>query len=209
MGRREYSDRVVRLVEFVKRRDPRVRARREALELERVEREKEAAERRARRGADAAKAREGFEDELDEEDLERIVEEERLRSERQVDLDDDYTYTVEKLPDLMRVEVKKGPMTAEELVRSCPFSTAVRHHPFLTHSRSVRRLFSSQYLYSVRNKRKIKIFGELPKPDRQKWEEMEGEGREAHKMAKEDKDGASSSDRPSAPPPPSDPSPLS
>ena len=80
------------LVRFVKRRDPRVQARREALEKEKIEKQRASKEAAKKRKEDAKLAREEWREQAEEE-LAAKEEEDRLKGRvRLADLDDDYDY---------------------------------------------------------------------------------------------------------------------
>ncbi|GMI01518.1 hypothetical protein TrST_g13465 [Triparma strigata] len=173
VGRKEYSDRVVNLVEFVRRRDPRVRRRQEENEKQKKVREQEKVKAEKERREEVKKARDNFGETLEATDLDRIRKEEEARNARIVDLNDDYNFEAEKLPELLS-PIQIGPQKAEEL-----------------------------YLYSVRNKRKFKKWKDMSDVDKAKWLEMEKSEAEKWEAEQAAKIAAASehSDVATAPPP--------
>lgn len=91
-AKRERNEDILALVHFCKRRDPRVKARQEQVELERRQKENDMKKEAQRKKAKAAQARESWKSEQ-EETMAQFEEEDRIAGRiRLADLDDDYDY---------------------------------------------------------------------------------------------------------------------
>ena len=91
-GKKTYNADILALVAFCKRRDPRVKAKQEELQQQKIEREKELKEQAAVRKQEQAKAKQAWKEQA-QRDMEQAEEEDRLAGRvRLADLEDDYDY---------------------------------------------------------------------------------------------------------------------